>query len=40
VWALCAHDVYRLMVLDRRWSPAAYEAWLAETLAAPTLRAP
>lgn len=38
VWTLCAHDLYRLMVLDRGWTPSAYEAWLAGALVEGTLR--
>jgi AcrR family transcriptional regulator len=32
MWALSGPDVFRLLVLERRWSRARYEAWLARTL--------
>jgi AcrR family transcriptional regulator len=32
LWTLTAHDVYRLMVRERGWSQARYQAWLAELL--------
>jgi len=32
VHALMSPDVYRLLVVERGWSPARYEAWLASTL--------
>ena len=32
LWILGAAHVYRLAVVDRGWSPAAYEQWLAQTL--------
>ena len=34
VWTVCAHDLYRSLVVERRWSASRYERWLAETLAA------
>ena len=34
VWALISPDLYRLLVVDRGWSHAAYERWLADTLVA------
>ena len=40
VWSLCAHDLYRLLVVDRRWSAARYERWLADTMCALVLRGP
>jgi len=33
IHALMAPDVYRLLVVDRGWSPERYEEWLAATLA-------
>jgi TetR/AcrR family transcriptional regulator of autoinduction and epiphytic fitness len=32
LWWHSGHWAYRALVLDRGWSPADYEAWLAETL--------
>jgi AcrR family transcriptional regulator len=32
VHALLSPEVYRLLVLDRRWRPARYERWLTEAL--------
>lgn len=32
LWALSGADNYRLFVAGRRWPPAKYEAWLAESL--------
>lgn len=32
LWAQSSVDVYRLLVVDRRWSPERYEHWLTETL--------
>jgi AcrR family transcriptional regulator len=34
VWTLISPDLYRLLVLDRGWSLADYEDWIAETLIA------
>jgi AcrR family transcriptional regulator len=31
-WAYTAEEMYHLLVVDRGWSPDAYEAWLAGTL--------
>ncbi len=31
-WMLTGDDVYRMLVRERKWSPAKYQAWLAETL--------
>jgi len=33
IHALMAPDVYRLLVVDRGWTPERYEQWLADTLA-------
>lgn len=33
IHALASPELYRLLVLDRRWSPERYEHWLADTLA-------
>jgi AcrR family transcriptional regulator len=33
IHALMSPEVYRLLVLDRRWSPDRYERWLADLLA-------
>ena len=32
VWALTGYDLYRMLVLDRRWEPERYEMWLARLL--------
>jgi AcrR family transcriptional regulator len=32
VWTLCSHANYEQLVVERGWTPAEYEAWLAETL--------
>lgn len=31
--ALASPELYRLLVIDRQWSPARYEHWLTEALA-------
>ena len=31
-WALTAHDVFRLLVIERGWSPDEYERWLRQNL--------
>jgi AcrR family transcriptional regulator len=33
LWMLTSRDVYRMLVVERHWSPAAYQAWLSEALA-------
>lgn len=32
VYALSSHELYQLLVVDRGWSPTAWEVWLAELL--------
>ncbi len=32
LWTLGGFDIYRLLVIERRWQPDRYEAWLAGTL--------
>ena len=32
VWAFTGRDLYRLLVIERGWSPDEYEQWLAQTL--------
>ncbi|MBV9284637.1 MAG: TetR/AcrR family transcriptional regulator, partial [Acidimicrobiia bacterium] len=32
IHALMSPEVYRLLVVDKRWSPQKYEQWLAATL--------
>ena len=32
LWSFTARDLYRLFVVDRKWTPGRYEEWLAETL--------
>jgi AcrR family transcriptional regulator len=34
LWALTGPDLYRLLVQECAWSPEAYQAWLAQALAA------
>jgi AcrR family transcriptional regulator len=31
-WTLTSREIYRLLVLERQWTPAAYENWLAAAL--------
>lgn len=33
IYALASPELYRLLVIDRRWSPGRFERWLAEVLA-------
>lgn len=32
LWALTGRDLYRMLVVQRGWSPARYQKWLAQTL--------
>jgi AcrR family transcriptional regulator len=32
LWALTSRDIYRMLVIERGWSPSAYEKWLAKIL--------
>ncbi|HLL80881.1 MAG TPA: helix-turn-helix domain-containing protein [Ktedonobacteraceae bacterium] len=32
LWALTSYDLYRMLVVEQRWKPERYEAWLAELL--------
>jgi AcrR family transcriptional regulator len=32
LWALTGRDLYRMLVIERKWSPNDYEKWLAELL--------
>jgi len=32
IWALGSHDLYRMFVIERGWSPQQYEEWLATSL--------
>jgi AcrR family transcriptional regulator len=32
LWALCSHDLYRMLVVERHWPPEDYEQWLALSL--------
>ena len=32
VWMLTSYDLYRRMVIERRWTSERYEAWLTQTL--------
>ena len=38
IHALMSPELYRLLVVDRRWQPARYERWLARTLVDQLLR--
>jgi hypothetical protein len=38
IHALMSPEVYRLLVVDRGWSPERYEKWLTETLLDQLLR--
>lgn len=31
LWALCSHDLFRMLVFDRGWSPGDYERWLTSS---------
>ena len=33
LWALTSYDLYRMLVVERRWQPEQYETWLAQLLA-------
>jgi AcrR family transcriptional regulator len=32
LWALTSYDLYRMLVVERRWQPERYETWLAQLL--------
>lgn len=32
LWALCSHDLYRMLVVEQHWPPHLYEQWLASSL--------
>jgi AcrR family transcriptional regulator len=32
LWTLTSYDLYRMLVVERRWEPVRYEAWLAQLL--------
>lgn len=32
LWALCSHDLYRMLVIAQHWPPEDYERWLASSL--------
>jgi AcrR family transcriptional regulator len=32
LWSLTSREMYRMMVVERKWSPEKYERWLADTL--------
>jgi len=40
IHALMSPELYRLLVIERGWTPGHYEKWLAETLAAQLLAPP
>jgi AcrR family transcriptional regulator len=39
LWTLTSYDIYRRLVVERKWSPDQYERWLGDTLVG-TLLAP
>ena len=32
LWAFTARDLYRLLVVERKWTPLRYQQWLADAL--------
>ncbi len=38
LWALTSYDTYRLLVVERHWSPEQYETWLTDLLVQQMLR--
>ena len=32
LWALCSHELYRMLVAEQHWPPRDYEHWLASSL--------
>jgi hypothetical protein len=32
LWALTGRDMYRMFVIERKWTPDEYEKWLAQLL--------
>ena len=32
LWTLTSYDLYRMLVVERRWEPVRYETWLAQLL--------
>lgn len=32
LWALCSHDLYRMLVVEQHWPPEDYARWLAASL--------
>ncbi len=32
LWALTSYELYRMLVIERRWEPVRYEKWLAQLL--------
>jgi AcrR family transcriptional regulator len=40
IWTLASPDVHRLLRIERRWSPAEYATWLADTLVRTLLETP
>ena len=32
LWSLTSYDLYRMLVVERRWLPERYESWLAQLL--------
>jgi TetR/AcrR family transcriptional regulator, regulator of cefoperazone and chloramphenicol sensitivity len=40
LWALTARDLFRTLVVERRWSPERYQDWLGDLLVSELLRTP
>jgi len=38
LWSFTARDFYRLLVVERKWTPLRYEQWLAEALVAALMK--
>lgn len=32
LWTLTSYELYRMLVIERRWPPERYEMWLAQLL--------
>ncbi len=32
LWTLTSYELYRMLVIERRWPPERYETWLANLL--------
>jgi hypothetical protein len=38
LWTLTSPDIYRNLVVERRWGPQRYEDWLGDTLVSALLK--